>query len=365
MHVRKGGLPVLGVVIVFFGGVASAQSVAQSRLFGTVLEYPTSGCGGAVVQTPLPGKQFVSTLDSTRAPAAAKLFFAQAAARHVTWATSLKCVHTGRTHVLVPAPVATSDRFRSTAVANGYNSSNWSGYQISNTAQYTQAGWTVPAVAQPLYRPYSPIGYYSSIWSGMGGGVGATGTGPLIQSGSEQLVQENGSSRYYFWYEIVGGPTDTSSEMEITSMDVQAGDYVGNVAIWTPDVPNSSTGTVQLGVCNFTRTTNGNTCVSFIIGGTPQPGESTEWIVEAPSSSIGVLPLADFGNEHLGAATWASTYIGQGSTGYTIAQGDSPTSITLQQTECFNECYDIFSVPGPLDSDGSGFTTTFMQVRHF
>ena len=139
-------------------------------------KYATTGCDGAVVQTPLPGHQFVTP--SNGLSTAATTFYARAAANHVTWLTSIHCTHTGRTHVLAPLPQGEAN----SAISNAYISANWSGYEISNTAQATEAGWTIPTVTAPV-PPYSGTGYYSSTWTGIGGGVNA-GTGPLIQAGS-------------------------------------------------------------------------------------------------------------------------------------------------------------------------------------
>lgn len=351
MNARKSSLAVIGLVFAAGGGVASAQTVGQSAQFGTVLEYATSGCDGAVVQTPLPNEQFLSSGGSKSA--SAQWFYAQAAAHHVTWVTSLQCTHTGRTHVLVPAFGAASTN----GLNNGLTSSNWSGYQINNTAQYTQAGWTVPAVAEPpRFHGYSDRGYGSSIWSGIGGGFGTSASDPLIQSGSAQSVDIGGNSHYYFWFEIVGGPTDTTYEIKVSSLAVHPGDFVANVAYWTPYSNQTNLGAAHFGLCNYTV----NQCVDYSIADTPQPGDSTEWIVEAPTQGS-TLPLADFGSVHFVNGLWTSDYTNPpNSTAYTIAQGVSLTPITLQQYFYYNNAdVNIYATPGPLDSNGKGFTDTF------
>jgi hypothetical protein len=155
-------------------------------------------------------------------------------------------------------------------------------YQINQTAQYAQSGWTIPVVVRP--KPgYSQSGYYSSIWTGIGGGFNA-GSGALIQAGSTQDISPTGATSYYFWYEIVGGTGDTGSEVKVSNLDAHPGDIVGSVSIWTPD------GGAQMGVCNFTS----NQCLSFTLPSSA-PGTTVEWIVEAPYSG-GILPLADFGS---------------------------------------------------------------------
>ncbi len=235
---------------------AQAQTVVQSRLFGTVLEYPTTGCGGAVIQTPLPGKQFVTPPANTQA--SAKRFYAKAAALHAHWLTSMQCTHTGRTHVLVPDISSGSNS--ANLIASNDTSYNWSGYQIYNTAQYTEAGWTIPTVTR-AHPGYSSDGsYYSAIWTGIGGGFDA-GSGPLIQAGSSQDITSGGSTHNYFWYEIVGGATDTDGEISI-SLVSHSGDSAGSVSIWTPRQNGSSSGVAEFGICNFSTTG----CVNFHIG---------------------------------------------------------------------------------------------------
>ncbi|HET8941236.1 MAG TPA: Ig-like domain-containing protein [Rudaea sp.] len=39
-----------------------------------------------------------------------------------------------------------SNDANSAGIFNGYISNNWSGYQVENTAQYTESGWTIPRV---------------------------------------------------------------------------------------------------------------------------------------------------------------------------------------------------------------------------
>ncbi|MBS0569709.1 MAG: hypothetical protein JSS28_03815 [Proteobacteria bacterium] len=342
---------------VLFGaswGGAYAQVQTQSPVFGAVLEYPTSGCGGAVLQVPLPGKQLVP--QTAGIPVSATSFYGRAAARHATWLTSLQCTHTGITHELKPS----TEGMDTVGINNGYVSGNWSGYQISNTAQYTQSGWTIPAVVKP--NPgYSSTGYYSSTWTGIGGGFNA-GSGPLIQAGSSQQYYSTGSV-YYFWHEIVGGSTDTGGEVH-AFMPAHPGDAAGSAAIWTPDTKFAGRGQVTLGVCDFTA---GGPCANIVIGGeqqndTPTPGNTTEWIVEAPSSGGGVLPLADFDSVTFSNASWASDYVGDpGTTYYTIAQGTSPSSISLQQY--IFQLYQYVAVPDVLNGTGDGFTDYYLQPQ--
>jgi hypothetical protein len=76
-------------------------------------------------------------------------------------------------------------------------SSNWSGYVVTAPGPYTavSASWTVPSVSA-----ISPPAY-SSIWVGIGGSF--NNSRRLIQVGTDQDIQSNGSAAYYAWHEIL------------------------------------------------------------------------------------------------------------------------------------------------------------------
>jgi len=140
------------------------------------------------------------------------------------------------------------------------------------------------------------------------------------------------------------------------------GDSAGGVAIWTPVQNPPGYGTVTLGVCDFTA----GGCVSFQIGDpdngpfTPQPGDSTEWIVEAPAGfGYSYLPLVDFYQVSFSAAVWTADYEGPESQASTINDGVSPTPIWLWQTIFGSNQY--LAVPSPLGGDGASFTDHYQQ----
>ncbi|WP_043726031.1 G1 family glutamic endopeptidase, partial [Kutzneria sp. 744] len=228
---------------------------------------------------------------------------------------------------------------------NNLLSNNWSGYQVTQRANYAQGGWTVPTVTAPV-PGYSTRGYYSSTWAGIGGGFNS-GTGALIQAGTTQDVAANGATTYYAWYEIVGGVGDTGSERRINNLPVHPGDFVGGVGLYT------AAGGAQAGVCNFTI----NTCVSVPLTSSP-PGTTAEWIVEAPYSG-GILPIADFHSVTFSNSCWALTFVQGGPCSSIRAGGAQP--ITLQQY-AFGAWQNV-AIPGALSADGGGFTDSFYQPR--
>lgn len=329
----------------------NATTAANFTALADAIEHATTGCGAAVVRTPRPGTQFADPLSASGG--ATESFFAQAARQNVTWASSVSCTSTGRTHALVPA----SPGKVNSVISSGLVSDNWSGYQIANTAQYAQAGWTVPQVVLP-HPTYSTTGYFSSVWSGIGGGYGAN-NGPLIQSGTEQDFDDPTlppGANYYFWYEIVGGSNDTGGERQVSIQHTPAvgpGDTVGNVVIYNP-----TTSKATLSVCNFTY----NTCFQIDFPNQSTPGNTVEWITEAPQRSGYITPLADYGLVNFVGACWVAVYAA-GATCSPIAApgGNTPLLIVLQQYALGQ--YQPDSTPAGLATVGnaSSFHTTYIQ----
>jgi hypothetical protein len=307
--------------------------------------HPTVGCDGAVVQTPQPGTQFADPLRST--PSSAISFYAKAASLHVTWLSTMGCIHTGATHM--PTPASPPDLLDAPDSDTIIESSNWSGYEIGNIAQFVQSGWIIPSVAKPIPGGYTTSGLYdSSIWTGLGGALSAAD--PLIQAGSTQQITTTGVTTYYFWYEVVGGPHPTPGEVRIGDPPYLAGplaapgDDVGSASIWL-----QASDQAELGICNFTHAQ----CVQFYVSDTPEPGASVEWIVESPRVN-GVLQfLPNFGSVDFYNACWASTYTPGEPTdcnGLTGAGVLGPAISEIWRT-IFN-VYQVNAYPGQITSSG-------------
>lgn len=184
------------------------------------------------------------------------------------------------------------------------NSLNWSGYYVTDPVGYTftKASWIVPTISTNTRG-------YSSAWIGIGG---VSGTGNLIQTGTDQDCTQKGavaselkyhgleakssikdieksnsgfskcSPVYYAWYEAYPSP-----EIRISDVDVKPGDVIqasvqqGNGG-WSISITNISTGQT------FTTTIN-----NF------NPDQTTaEAIMERPSlcsiHSCKLTDLADF-----------------------------------------------------------------------
>ena len=157
-------------------------------------------------------------------------------------------------------------------------SSNWSGYAVAGgTYSSVSASWTQPAVNCST----TPTGW-SSFWVGLDGDTSST----VEQTGTEADCS-SGRAVYSAWFEMYPKfPTTYSAP-------VAAGDH------FSASVTTDGRGTFSLTLADTTQ------------GWTQQTTQrlkrarlaSAEVIAEAPSSSGGVLPLADFGSVGFSGAT--------------------------------------------------------------
>lgn len=155
------------------------------------------------------------------------------------------------------------------------SSTNWAGYAVQTNLNAPQPGaisavagsWIVPAVTG---RGTS----YAAIWVGIDGYSSNT----VEQIGTDSDIV-NGVPVYYAWYEMYPNPYVT-----IPGFRARPGDFISAQVFY-------SGGYFTLHIANHT---SGQ---SFAVVQTMPGAErsSAEWIVEAPSSDFGVLPLANFG----------------------------------------------------------------------
>ncbi|MFL5915859.1 MAG: G1 family glutamic endopeptidase [Gaiellaceae bacterium] len=148
-------------------------------------------------------------------------------------------------------------------------STNWSGYAVTGS-RYTSvsASWTEPTVS------CSGGTAYSSFWVGLDGDT----SGTVEQTGTD--ADCSGSTpQYYAWYEMYPKfPVNLSGT-------VRPGDNM--TASVTTNGSGSFTLTISDTTQRWTNTTNARLKRASLA--------SAEVIAEAPSSSGGVLPLANFG----------------------------------------------------------------------
>jgi hypothetical protein len=329
---------------------AAAPPLQASGAFDTTvtspddaIAHPSDGCAGAVVLTPRQGTQFAHT--ASPHSASARSFYEIAADTNVEWLSEMVCGIDDMPHAMTKS---SQEGIESTpGLFTTYYTYNWSGYELDHTALYMQGLYTEPSVSAP-YPGYAPAGYgyASSIWAGMGGGEAAL-TSILMQSGTTQLTMANtsvcpGSSvTHFFWYEIYRGPAGMSGARPICNMPLYPGDQVGAFTAWV-----ATTGQTQFGLCNYTR----SQCLNFTVSGsTTPPGATAEWIVEAPTVTGIIQPLARFGNVSFHDLCWASTYTPGGA--ITCGAFTSPQTLILHSNVLGG--VQILAEPGVMSSNGN------------
>lgn len=191
---------------------------------------------------------------------------------------------------------------------------NWSGYSLARFATgqlYTSASasWTVPEVSfvrtATDCQPVSGWGFsrrttcfdsnihyeYSSAWVGIGGDcldARCNAVDPtLIQLGTGHDVGDDGTSYYYAWYELLPA---SATFIDPTLYPVDPGDSISASLVC---LSNCTPGAIQSWRLSMANTTKNWTFTITV----PYASSlySADWIVEAPSSSAGILPLANFG----------------------------------------------------------------------
>lgn len=247
------------------------------------------------------------------------------------------------------------------SVRNEVETSNWSGYAIANFetgALYTsaQVTWKVPtakyAVPPPTCHTYRfgsrsyqycsssrPSAEYSSTWVGIGGYCEnancTTVDNTLIQLGTEQDVSSNGTTQYYAWIEMLPA---NESPLSTKTYPVKPGDTITASLTCTANCTPGATQTWNLKMTSsegWTYSTNVSYASSLL---------SAVWIQEAPSSSSGVLPLANYGTVTLDPTVGSSANLGFTSTNSILmvdpygetSNPSNPESTTL---DVFSTCW--------------------------
>ena len=183
-------------------------------------------------------------------------------------------------------PVGAQPILRSHIYDPTASSTNWSGYAVtaSSGAVTSVAGhWTVPSIQGTC----PSTNQYSSFWVGIDG----FSSNSVEQTGTDSDCQ-SGAPTYYAWYEFYPHPSYL-----ITSVAIHPGDNIYASVTFSSRKFTLFLQDVTTGQ-SFTKSGKVNAQRS-----------SAEWIAEAPSSSSGVLPLADFGtvNFNTDSATISGT----------------------------------------------------------
>ena len=250
---------------------------------------------------------------------------------------------------------------------SNWYSSNWSGYAVSGSAgsvTYSGGSWIVPAVTGGMGTAFV------AFWTGIDGFN--SGTVEQIGTLSESVTSfsfrggEKTTVSYYAWYEFYPSESiiaiTTATTPSGASATVKPGDTI--VAAVTYVSGDSFTLTITDKTRGWTFTTTGSQS-----GATES---SAEWIAEAPSSSTGPLPLANFGKVYFGndftsaASTCYATVngvtgsIGSFLHGSTVGSSTVVQSITMATQIGFGRHTLTIpeATPSALSPDGTSFSIT-------
>ncbi len=230
------------------------------------------------------------------------------------------------------------------SLLNQMQSTNWSGYVAASfgTGQtYTSARgtWVVPTVT--YFAGFSTE--YSSSWVGIGGFCENSNCtivdNSLLQLGTEQDASSSGT-RYYAWYEALPSPI---KKIPIT---ISPGDRIRVSLQLTSASKRNQSWTLLMEDATGARTWS--TALNY-----KSSQLSAEWIEEAPSSSGGILPLAEYGLSSAGSPAPAFDF------GLTDFSATSSGSSPLTTSESLVMCnpWGPTSNPSSVDGDSDGFNT--------
>jgi len=205
-------------------------------------------------------------------------------------------------------------------------SSNWSGYAAMSSISSPADGFVDSVTGNwviPTLTPNSSQTTYAATWVGIDGFSDAT----VEQIGTEQDCV-NGVQENYAWIELYPGPS------RMVSLTVNTGDsftasvvYEGGSS-FTLSITDLTTGQ------SYSRTRSANA-----------QRQSAEWVVEAPSSTEGVLPLANFGTVNFTDAQFTdnngTTYAidGLGSGTYAAINLNDPNGGTASPSALLDSAY--------------------------
>ncbi|HET7247359.1 MAG TPA: G1 family glutamic endopeptidase [Streptosporangiaceae bacterium] len=172
-------------------------------------------------------------------------------------------------HLIRPAMHGTAPMVSRGRASQAEQSTNWSGYAAgAKTYNKISASWVEPTA-------HCPGGsQFSSFWVGLDG----FNNGTVEQTGSE-VDCRSGSPRYFGWYEM------------FPAFPVNFGDTVRPGDHFSGSVTFNGSGKFTLVLKDTTQGWSHTVHKTL----TSAKRSSAEVIAEAPSSSTGVLPLADFG----------------------------------------------------------------------
>ena len=222
-------------------------------------------------------------------------------------------------------------------------SENWAGYAV------TGGNYTVSNVTESFVVPTVDTGgnSYAAFWVGIDG----FNDGTVEQTGI--LAEPSGhgphaSTVYLVWYEFYpAAPVYASFDAAPGDLVYASVNYSQSSGIFTTYISVSNSDGQLVGTFGHNQSVTG------------AQADSAEWIVEAPSSSSGVLPLANFGTAHFGKyyTDYTNTnYATVNGTYGSIGSFNNVTSIVMVSSNGTPE-----ATPSALFDSGTSFNVTYDQ----
>jgi hypothetical protein len=206
------------------------------------------------------------------------------------------------------------------------SSTNWSGYADTNTSGNTYSvvtgNWTQPTVT------CSGLEQLAAFWVGIDGL-----TSDSVEQDGTLAECYFGSLYYYTWWEMY--PTN---DIQVVGESLEPGDSISASVVRSGDSYTLEVTDSTHPANSFSTTQTCSDCAN----------SSAEWIAEAPSSSAGVLPLADF-------HSWTES-------GATVTSGSTAGVISTfpnDEITMVDSLGRVKAQPGPLNSSGNGFSVTW------
>jgi hypothetical protein len=238
----------------------------------------------------------------------------------------------------IPAPqIGLAPRIHWGRSDSSWLSTNWSGYAVTGSAgsvSDVKGSWKVPAIVGSC----PTTSEYSSFWVGIDGFSSNT----VEQIGTDSDCQR-GSAVYYAWYEFYPSPSYTISGFTVKPNDVISAEV------------KYSSGSFTVSILDVTSGKSHSTSATV----RSAQRSSAEWIAEAPSSSRGVLPLADFGTILFGYDNTAVTSTCYATVaGATKAIGSFGSSVQ-EISMVTSSGKAVKALPSSLSSDGTSFSVAW------
>ncbi len=218
-------------------------------------------------------------------------------------------------------------------------STNWAGWAVTGpkgSVSDVKGSWIVPTVTGCAAGTHT----YSSFWVGIDGYSSTT----VEQTGTDSDC--NGATpQYYAWFEFYPKPSHL-----ISTLTVSPGDVI------LAEVTHSGTKFVAT-ITDLTTGSSFSTSASVRAQRT-----SAEWIAEAPSSSSGILPLANFGTVSFGidntgvASTDTATV-----SGTTSGIGNFSTAVSINMVSVSSSST-VKASTSALSTDATSFSVTWKSA---